>query len=147
ARRRVRLPAGGRPHRPRVGPGRRHRRGPHDRPRTGRGVRRLVRGARGPLPRRRRGRRATRGPARSRRRAGPAPRGVRPRSVLDPELTRPRTGSPPRRRDRRATHAGAATVAAVEHDRTPPARLGPRLVVAGTHSGVGKTTVATGLLA
>lgn len=27
------------------------------------------------------------------------------------------------------------------------ARLGPRLVVAGTHSGVGKTTVATGLLA
>src|SRR5687767_16004505 len=25
--------------------------------------------------------------------------------------------------------------------------LGPRLVVAGTHSGVGKTTVATGLLA
>ena len=28
-----------------------------------------------------------------------------------------------------------------------PAPLGPRLVVAGTHSGVGKTTVATGLLA
>jgi cobyrinic acid a,c-diamide synthase len=28
-----------------------------------------------------------------------------------------------------------------------PARLGPRLVVAGTHSGVGKTTVATGLMA
>src|SRR5437899_5745062 len=27
------------------------------------------------------------------------------------------------------------------------ARLGPRLVVAGTHSGVGKTTVATGLMA
>src|SRR2546421_9298705 len=27
------------------------------------------------------------------------------------------------------------------------ALLGPRLVVAGTHSGVGKTTVATGLLA
>src|ERR1700716_3411695 len=26
-------------------------------------------------------------------------------------------------------------------------RLGPRLVVAGTHSGVGKTTVATGLMA
>ena len=25
--------------------------------------------------------------------------------------------------------------------------LGPRLVVAGTHSGVGKTTVATGLVA
>ena len=31
--------------------------------------------------------------------------------------------------------------------RTAPGRLGPRLVVAGTHSGVGKTTVATGLLA
>ena len=31
---------------------------------------------------------------------------------------------------------------------TPPGmRLGPRLVVAGTHSGVGKTTVATGLMA
>jgi cobyrinic acid a,c-diamide synthase len=30
---------------------------------------------------------------------------------------------------------------------TPIAPLGPRLVVAGTHSGVGKTTVATGLLA
>jgi cobyrinic acid a,c-diamide synthase len=29
----------------------------------------------------------------------------------------------------------------------PTGRLGPRLVVAGTHSGVGKTTVATGLLA
>jgi cobyrinic acid a,c-diamide synthase len=29
----------------------------------------------------------------------------------------------------------------------PFGRLGPRLVVAGTHSGVGKTTVATGLLA
>lgn len=29
----------------------------------------------------------------------------------------------------------------------PGGRLGPRLVVAGTHSGVGKTTVATGLLA
>jgi cobyrinic acid a,c-diamide synthase len=29
----------------------------------------------------------------------------------------------------------------------PTALLGPRLVVAGTHSGVGKTTVATGLLA
>src|SRR5688572_14536666 len=27
------------------------------------------------------------------------------------------------------------------------ATLGPRLVIAGTHSGVGKTTVATGLLA
>jgi cobyrinic acid a,c-diamide synthase len=27
------------------------------------------------------------------------------------------------------------------------ASLGPRLVVAGTHSGVGKTTVATGLIA
>src|SRR5213593_827953 len=27
------------------------------------------------------------------------------------------------------------------------ARLGPRLIVAGTHSGVGKTTVATGLMA
>src|SRR5579864_727594 len=26
-------------------------------------------------------------------------------------------------------------------------RLGPRIVVAGTHSGVGKTTVATGLMA
>jgi cobyrinic acid a,c-diamide synthase len=25
--------------------------------------------------------------------------------------------------------------------------LGPRLVVAGTHSGVGKTTIATGLMA
>jgi cobyrinic acid a,c-diamide synthase len=31
--------------------------------------------------------------------------------------------------------------------RTAAGRLGPRLVVAGTHSGVGKTTVATGLLA
>jgi cobyrinic acid a,c-diamide synthase len=31
--------------------------------------------------------------------------------------------------------------------RGAPGRLGPRLVVAGTHSGVGKTTVATGLLA
>ncbi|HEX5366572.1 MAG TPA: cobyrinate a,c-diamide synthase [Acidimicrobiales bacterium] len=31
--------------------------------------------------------------------------------------------------------------------RTAPGRLGPRLVVAGTHSGVGKTTVATGLVA
>ena len=31
--------------------------------------------------------------------------------------------------------------------RTADGRLGPRLVVAGTHSGVGKTTVATGLLA
>jgi cobyrinic acid a,c-diamide synthase len=30
---------------------------------------------------------------------------------------------------------------------TSTTRLGPRLVVAGTHSGVGKTTVATGLLA
>src|SRR5690349_7395799 len=30
---------------------------------------------------------------------------------------------------------------------TSGAPLGPRLVVAGTHSGVGKTTVATGLLA
>jgi len=28
-----------------------------------------------------------------------------------------------------------------------PGRLGPRLVVAGTHSGVGKTTVATGIMA
>ncbi len=35
----------------------------------------------------------------------------------------------------------------MEHVRTPAGRLGPRLVVAGTHSGVGKTTVATGLLA
>jgi cobyrinic acid a,c-diamide synthase len=35
----------------------------------------------------------------------------------------------------------------VEHVRTAAGRLGPRLVVAGTHSGVGKTTVATGLLA
>jgi cobyrinic acid a,c-diamide synthase len=35
----------------------------------------------------------------------------------------------------------------VDHVRTPAGRLGPRLVVAGTHSGVGKTTVATGLLA
>jgi cobyrinic acid a,c-diamide synthase len=35
----------------------------------------------------------------------------------------------------------------VDHDRTAAGRLGPRLVVAGTHSGVGKTTVATGLLA
>jgi cobyrinic acid a,c-diamide synthase len=35
----------------------------------------------------------------------------------------------------------------VDQPRTPTARLGPRLVVAGTHSGVGKTTVATGLLA
>ena len=31
--------------------------------------------------------------------------------------------------------------------RAPGGELGPRLVVAGTHSGVGKTTVATGLLA
>lgn len=29
----------------------------------------------------------------------------------------------------------------------PPDRLGPRVVIAGTHSGVGKTTVATGLMA
>lgn len=35
----------------------------------------------------------------------------------------------------------------MEHTRTAPGRLGPRLVVAGTHSGVGKTTVATGLMA
>jgi cobyrinic acid a,c-diamide synthase len=35
----------------------------------------------------------------------------------------------------------------VDAPRTPDGRLGPRLVVAGTHSGVGKTTVATGLLA
>jgi cobyrinic acid a,c-diamide synthase len=40
----------------------------------------------------------------------------------------------------------AADRAAIEH--SPDVRLlGPRLVVAGTHSGVGKTTVATGLLA
>lgn len=35
----------------------------------------------------------------------------------------------------------------MEHPRTAAGHLGPRLVVAGTHSGVGKTTVATGLLA
>jgi cobyrinic acid a,c-diamide synthase len=35
----------------------------------------------------------------------------------------------------------------VDHARTADGRLGPRVVVAGTHSGVGKTTVATGLLA
>ena len=35
----------------------------------------------------------------------------------------------------------------MDHARTADGRLGPRLVVAGTHSGVGKTTVATGLLA
>jgi cobyrinic acid a,c-diamide synthase len=35
----------------------------------------------------------------------------------------------------------------VDHARTAAGRLGPRLVVAGTHSGVGKTTVATGLMA
>ncbi len=35
----------------------------------------------------------------------------------------------------------------MDHVRTAAGRLGPRLVVAGTHSGVGKTTVATGLLA
>src|SRR5438093_3409234 len=35
--------------------------------------------------------------------------------------------------------------AACDHRHMP--RLGPRLVVAGTHSGVGKTTVATGLMA
>ena len=33
------------------------------------------------------------------------------------------------------------------YGRTPMTPLGPRLVVAGTHSGVGKTTVATGLTA
>ncbi|MGH9234865.1 MAG: cobyrinate a,c-diamide synthase [Acidimicrobiales bacterium] len=35
----------------------------------------------------------------------------------------------------------------MDHARTADGRLGPRVVVAGTHSGVGKTTVATGLLA
>ncbi len=35
----------------------------------------------------------------------------------------------------------------MEDVRSAAGRLGPRLVVAGTHSGVGKTTVATGLLA
>jgi cobyrinic acid a,c-diamide synthase len=35
----------------------------------------------------------------------------------------------------------------VDDDRSPNRSLGPRLVVAGTHSGVGKTTVATGLVA
>jgi cobyrinic acid a,c-diamide synthase len=35
----------------------------------------------------------------------------------------------------------------VDRARTAAGRLGPRVVVAGTHSGVGKTTVATGLLA
>ncbi len=35
----------------------------------------------------------------------------------------------------------------MDASRTPPAALGPRVVIAGTHSGVGKTTVATGLLA
>jgi cobyrinic acid a,c-diamide synthase len=42
----------------------------------------------------------------------------------------------------------AATVAwTVDALRSPAASLGPRVVVAGTHSGVGKTTVATGLMA
>jgi cobyrinic acid a,c-diamide synthase len=46
---------------------------------------------------------------------------------------------------------GTGTVVQVPAPRyrpaVPSARLGPRVVVAGTHSGVGKTTVATGLVA
>ena len=46
----------------------------------------------------------------------------------------------------RAWSSQGGTATAAWHDQVMPS-LGPRIVVAGTHSGVGKTTVATGLLA
>lgn len=42
---------------------------------------------------------------------------------------------------------GARDAAAPRCQDVPVAALGPRVVIAGTHSGVGKTTVATGLMA